>query len=156
MAKNKKTSATDSFVTQSQWTEGMEMIKDFFGKMFKELQEQKKEIKGVKTQVGGLTKRVGGLEKQVGGLQVQANGLEKQVGGLREQVSGIEKNVGGLRYEFDEFRKEQRETNERLEKKIEVNTDSVSSLTTELRKVKNLEFEVYNHGERITKLEKAR
>lgn len=82
----------EKYVTQSQWTEGMEMIKDYFGQLFNELHE---------------------------------------------------------------FKKDQGNTNERLEKKIDVNTDSLSILTVELREVKSVEFQVYNHEKRIEKLEKA-
>ncbi len=93
----------EKYVTQSQWTEGMEMIKDYFGQLFNELHEFKKEQ--------GVTNER--LEKKI---DINA---------------------------------------ERLEKKVDINTDSLGMLTGELREVKNIEFQVYNHEKRIEKLEKV-
>ncbi len=45
---------------------------------------------------------------------------------------------------------------EQVEKGVKLNTDSLGSLTKELQEVKHIEFNVYNHEERIKKLEKAR
>lgn len=81
------------YVTQSQWAEGMEMIKDYFGK---------------------------------------------------------------LEFIMNDSRKEQRQTNKEMRRDIELNTDSLSALTEEIREVKKLEFTVYNHERRITKLEKSK
>lgn len=89
----KKREKEEKYVTQSQWAEGMEMIKDYFGQLFNELHA---------------------------------------------------------------FKKEQGVTNERLEKKIDINTDSLGMLTQELREVKRVEFDVFKQEQRITKLEKAR
>ncbi len=103
MPKRRKDS--ESFVTQSQWVEGMEMIKDFFGKIIKRLEISETEVKNVSNQ-------------------------------LRD------------------FREEQREINERLEKKIDMNSNSLSLLTKDLREAEKMEFAIYNHEERIKKLEK--
>lgn len=58
--------------------------------------------------------------------------------------------------ELKNFRQEQREVNESLKKEIKINSDSISQLSTELRAAEKMEFAIYNHEQRITKLEKAK
>ena len=76
----------ESYVTQSQWAEGMEMIKDFFEKLVSEIQDLKRDNKEIK-------------------------------------------------------------------KNVEMNTQSLALLTKDLRKTEKLEFDIFKHGQRITKLE---
>lgn len=45
---------------------------------------------------------------------------------------------------------------EDVQKQGETNTQSLSMLTKDLNKTKKLEFDIYNHEQRITKLEKVR
>lgn len=65
--------------------------------------------------------------------------------------------------EIKDFRREQRQKNQELDTKLEevrkqgeTNTQSLEMLTDEIHKAKNLEFDIYNHEQRITTLEKAR
>ena len=103
------------------------MIKDFFGKVVSEMQDTKKAI-------GGVEERIGGVEKH---------------------VTGLEDRLGDITIELKEFRTEQRQENKEMKQNIEMNTTAISGLTQELREIKKLEFDVYDHEKRITKLEKV-
>ncbi len=46
------------------------------------------------------------------------------------------------------------DTVQELKKSVDLNTEATSMLTQEMREIKNLEFQVYNHENRITELEK--
>ncbi len=102
---------TENYVTQTQWAEGMEMIKDFFGKLVSEMQSMQK---------------------------------------------SSDKRFDTLEHGLEEFRTEQRQINKEMNQKIEMNTNAISGLTQELREVKKLEFDIYDHEKRITKLEEVR
>ena len=54
----KKILKQESFVTQSQWAEGMEMIKDFFGKIVSDISGIKEDIKDLKRDNEEIKKKV--------------------------------------------------------------------------------------------------
>lgn len=120
----KKTPKTDSFVTQSQWAEGMEMIKDFFGKLVAGNEE---------------------IKDRVGNLESSVEIIKNRVGNLESNVEIIKDRVGTLE-----------QTTEEMKKNIEMNTDSLSLLTKDLHETQKLEHDIFNHEQRITKLEKVR
>lgn len=125
----------ESFVTQSQWAEGMEMIKDFFGKLFSDNEQQK---------------------RQMAELVSDNKVIKKQIAVLASDNKVIKKQIASLEFEVTDARQEQRRSSSELEAKIELTTESVASLSKDVRHAEKVEFNIYNHEGRITKLEKAR
>ncbi len=72
------------------------------------------------------------------------------------KVANIQTELKENQIELKNFRQEQRQINKRLEKKIDMNSDSLALLTKDLRKAEKMEFAIYNHERRITKLEKVK
>jgi chromosome segregation ATPase len=91
----KKFQKPELFVTQSQWAEGMEMIKDFFGKIFHEMQETKQNLETfqqeTKENFGQLNDRIENVEKEI---KVNTDSLGDLTKELRE-VKHIEFTVYG-------------------------------------------------------------
>jgi len=104
---NKEAKHTEQYVTQTQWAEGMEMIKNFFGK---------------------IVSRIDDFQQ----IQEDFNQEQRQI------------NHG------------QRQLNKEMVKNVQINTDSLVSMTKEMKKINEREFVIYNHEKRIEKLEQAR
>lgn len=95
-----KAKKEESFVTQSQWAEGMEMIKGFFEKLY---------------------------------------------------------------FEIKDFREEQRQTNNEMQtditemkQNIEMNTQAIHLVSKQQQETQKIEHDIFNHEQRITKLEKVK
>ncbi len=113
----KKLIKQESFVTQSQWAEGMEMIKDFFGKVMSEIQ-------GVKTEIIVI----------------------------KEDITEIKTDIVEMKIDITEMKTDIVE----MKINIETNTQAINLVSKQQQETQNLEFDIYDHGERIKKLEKAK
>lgn len=129
MAKQK--TKESPYVTQGQWMEGMEMIKEFFGT--------------VVTSIKKLEKCIGGLEKRVGSVEKRMGGVEKRMGGLEEDNREIKYRLGNLERD-----------NQEIKENVEMNTQAINLLSKQQQETQKLEFDIFHHEQRIIKLEKTR
>lgn len=88
----------------------------------------------------------------------------------KETQEDLELMGGNLTFEIEAAKQENKEsidanTNRlskleelvvEMKKSVDLNTEATTMLTNEFKEIKHIEFQVYNHENRITKLEKAR
>ena len=118
MPKAKK-STEDKYVTQSQWAEGMDMIKDFFEKLFTEVQDVKHRLGNVEEDVKDLKTDVTGLKEDVKDLKRDTKEIKQNVEMHTESLALLTKDLRKTeKLENDIFKHEQRIT--KLEKKEKV------------------------------------
>lgn len=102
-------------------------------------------------------------------LEIWGGNLAFQIDEVRQDLSGfkaethenfrkvdarfkkIDERFDKIDARFDTIEEQIRE----LKKTIDMNIDALSMLTQELREIKHIEFQVYNHENRIKKLEEA-
>lgn len=115
----------------------------------------KKSEPATKKDIELLHKDLRSTNKNVALLHKDSRSTEKDI------RNDIELMGGNLAFQIEEVRQENNERFNNLEqefrevkKSVDMNTEAMSMLTQELREVKNIEFTVYNHEQRITILEK--
>lgn len=109
----KKREKEENYVTQSQWAEGMEMIKDYFGQLFNELHEFKKDQRVTNER---LEKKIDiNNEKLEKKIDLSNDRLEKKIDINTDSLGMLTQELREVkRVEFDVFKQEQRIT--KLEK----------------------------------------
>lgn len=104
-----KQSTEDKYVTQSQWAEGMEMIKDFFGKIMEEIQGTKHDISGIKGDISELKKDVSGIKGDILGLKHDVSDLKRD---QEEIKKNVEINTQSLALLTEDLRKTEKLEND--------------------------------------------
>ena len=126
------------YVTQTQWMEGMEMIKGFFATLVSGNQkleaDQKEMAKGQKEMI-----------KDQKEMKEDQKEMKGQLKNLEFSNMEIKARLGNLERD-----------NEEIKKNVEMNTQSLNLLTKDLQETQKMEFDIFKQGERITKLEKVR
>lgn len=117
------------------------MIKDFFEKII--------------TRLDNSDTKIANVQDELKNVHAELADVNAEITSVHTKIANVHTELNDTQTELKNFRQEQREVNERLEKKIDMNSDSISMLSTELRAAEKMEFAIYNHEGRITKLEKA-
>lgn len=128
MAKKEKESP---HVTQSQWVEGMEMIKEYFGTLFISIQKIEVDQRDVKGQLKNLESGNVEIKQRLGALE-ESNTV------IKHRLENVERDIGEVK------------------KNVEMNTESLNLLSKQQQETQKMEFDIFKQGERITKLEKVR
>ena len=96
-------------------------------------------------------------------MQEMQKGFKKVYKVLNNKIEEVRKqgeiNTKSLTQSLEEVRQQglaNKQSIEEVRQQGETNTQSLALLTKQLRKTEKLEFDIYNHEQRITKLEKVK
>ncbi len=82
--------------------------------------------------------------------------IRKDRGKQRKENKILNSKIDEVRKQGEISTKSLTQSLEEVKKQGETNTQSLALLTTQLNATKKLEFDIYNHEQRITKLEKVK